>query len=93
MPTVLAVNHDVADYDAWKKVFDDFNKTDRGVLFSRINRNVDDPANITVVHGFASEEGARAFVADPALGEAMGRAGVTSEPRIEIYEEIESLVH
>jgi heme-degrading monooxygenase HmoA len=88
MPTVLAVNHDVADYDAWKQVFDDFNKTDRGVRASRINRNVEDPNNITVVHVFDDEATARAFVDSPELAAAMGRAGVTSAPRIEIFEEV-----
>ena len=93
MPTVLAVNHDVADYDAWKQVFDDFDKRGRGVTFHRVNRNVDDPNNITVVHGFESVEAARAFVADPELAAAMGRAGATSAPRIEIYEETEALIY
>lgn len=88
MPTVLAVNHNIADYDTWKAVFDEFNETDRGVLASRINRNVEDPNNITVVHVFENEETARAFVDNPELAAAMGRAGVTSAPRIEIFEEV-----
>ncbi|MFQ5523082.1 MAG: cyclase [Acidimicrobiia bacterium] len=88
MPTVLAVNHNIADYDTWKAVFDEFNETDRGVLASRINRNVEDPNNITVVHVFENEETARAFVDNPELAAAMGRAGVTSAPRIELFEEV-----
>lgn len=88
MPTVLAVNHNIADYDTWKAVFDEFNQTDRGVLGSRINRNVEDPNNITVVHVFENEATARAFVDNPELAAAMGRAGVTSAPRIELYEEV-----
>ncbi len=90
MTTILAVNHDVADYDAWKRVFDEYHETDRGMTFYRINRNVDDPNNITVVHGFESVDAARGFVEDPELAEAMGRAGATSAPRIEIYDEVES---
>ncbi len=88
MPTVLAVNHNIADYDTWKAVFDEFNQIDRGVLGSRINRNVEDPNNITVVHVFENEATARAFVDNPELAAAMGRAGVTSAPRIELYEEV-----
>jgi len=88
MPTVLAVNHNIADYDTWKAVFDEFNQTDRGVLASRINRNVEDPNNITVVHVFENEATARAFVDNPELAAAMGRAGVTSAPRIELFEEV-----
>jgi quinol monooxygenase YgiN len=91
--TVLAINHDVADYNAWKQVFDEFGKAERGVLFHRINRNVDNPNNITVVHGFESVEAARAFITDPELAAAMGRAGATSAPRIEIYDEVEAMTY
>lgn len=91
--TILAVNHDVADYDTWKRVFDEFGKAERGVLFHRINRSVDNPNNITVVHGFENEQAARAFVADPELAAAMGRAGATTAPRIEIYDEVEALIY
>lgn len=88
---VMAVNHDVADYEAWKKVFDDFPRAQNGVLFHRINRNVDDPNNITVVHGFETVEAAIAFRDNPELKAAMQRAGVTSSPRIEIFDEVEAV--
>jgi len=88
--TVLAVNHDVADYETWKQVFDDWDKEGRGVRFYRVNRGVDNPNNITVVHGFDDAAAARAYVADPELAAAMGRAGATSAPRIEIFEEVEA---
>ncbi len=92
MTTILAVNHDVADYETWKQVFDEFHQTDRGLNFYRINRNVENPNNITVVHGFGSVEAAQAFVDNPELAAAMGRAGATSAPRIEIFEETEAKV-
>ena len=88
---VVAVNHDVADYDAWKAVFDEIPPSTMGALFHRINRSVDDHNNITVVAGFTSEEAARAFTTNADLKEAMGRAGVTSAPRMEIFEEVESV--
>lgn len=93
MTTILAVNHDVADYATWKRVFDEFNETDRGVRASRINRSLEDPNNITVVHVFDDEATARAFVTNPELAAAMGNAGVTSAPRIELFEEVEARVH
>jgi hypothetical protein len=88
---VAAINHQVADYDGWKKVFDQFPPSRGGALFCRINRGVDDANNITVVAGFNSADAARAFVGNPTLKESMGRAGVTSAPRVELYEEVEAI--
>ena len=88
---VLAINHDVEDYDSWKVVFDEFPPSTGGALFHRINRGVDNPNNITVVAGFESADAASAFASNPDLKDAMQRAGVTGAPRIEIYEEVESV--
>jgi hypothetical protein len=88
---ILAINHDVEDFDAWKKVYDDFPKQRLGVRFARVNRNVDDPNNITVIHGFESVDAARAFVQNTELKGAMAQAGVSGAPRIELFEEVESL--
>ena len=88
---ILAINHDVEDFDAWKKVYDDFPKQRSGVRFARVNRNVDDPNNITVIHGFDSVDAARAFVQNTELKDAMAKAGVSGAPRIELFEEVESL--
>jgi hypothetical protein len=88
---VMAVNHDVEDYDRFKAVFDEFPPSEGGALYHRLNRNVDDPKNLTIVSGFASMETAIAFRDNPDLKDAMGRAGVVGHPRIELYEEIESV--
>ena len=88
---VIAINHDVEAYDRWKAVFDEFPPSNGGALFHRINRSVDDPNNITVVAGFETLDGATAFRDNAGLKEAMGRAGVTGPPRIEIFEEVESV--
>jgi len=88
--TVLVVSHDVADYDRWKNVFDEWDKASRGVLFYRVNRNVENPNNVAVVHGFENQQAAQAYVNDPELAAAMGEAGATSAPRIEFYEEVEA---
>jgi hypothetical protein len=81
----------VTDYDAWKAEFDQMPPSVGGASFHRINRLVDDPNVITVVAGFASADAARAFVENPDLASAMQRAGVMSEPRIEIHEEVEAV--
>jgi hypothetical protein len=89
--TVVAINHNIADYARWKAVFDEVPPSTMGGLFHRINRSVEDPNNITVVAGFPSREAAQAFATNPDLKEAMGRAGATSVPRVEIFEEVESV--
>jgi len=85
----MAVNHDVEDYDGWKTVFDKYPPSEGRAKFHRINRNVDNPNNITVVAGFETLDAALGFRDNPDLKDVMGRAGVTSAPRIEIFEEVE----
>jgi len=88
---VMAVNHQVEDYDRWKAVFDEFPPSSGGALFHRINRNVDDPSNITVVAGFESLESVKAFLDNDEFKAAMARAGVTGPPRVEIFDEVEAV--
>lgn len=65
--------------------------TSRGATFARVNRSVDDVNQITVVSGFETVESARSFASDPELKAKMMEAGVTSSPRIELYEEVEAI--
>ena len=88
---VIAINHDVADYDTWKNVFDSFPPAKGGARFHRINRNVENENNISVVAGFDTAEAAQEFRDNPDLKEAMGSAGVAGPPRFEIFEEVESV--
>jgi hypothetical protein len=50
----------------------------------------DDANDIVIVCEFASTDGARAFMADPSLPDAMARAGVDPEPAVWLCEEVES---
>lgn len=86
---MLAVQHRVQDFKAWKKVFDEFSPREGGAKFHRINRMIGDPDTIVVVAGFESAEQAKAFLKNPGLAEAMKRSGVVGEPRVEMYEEAE----
>ncbi len=89
---VVAIQHPVADYEAWKKVYDEENPVALGhAVFARVNRSVDDANKIAVVAGFESLDKAQGFLNNPELKEAMQRAGVEGEPRIEIYEEVEAI--
>lgn len=90
---IIAINHDVEGYDRWKAVFDKYPPSAGGATFHRINRNVDNPDNITVVAGFDTAEKALDFRDDPALKGAMADAGVVGTPRFEIFEEVESVLY
>ena len=88
---LLAVQHRFQDYDLWKRVFDSFPPKEGGAKFHRINRMVGDPSMVLVVAGFATEAEALAFRTNPGLADAMKRSGIVGEPRIEMYEEVESI--
>lgn len=88
---VLAINQDVADYAAWKIVFDTFPPAKGGAVFHRVNRMVDNDNNITVVAGFETTEAAQGFLKNPDLKAAMSEAGVQGAPRFELYEEVEAI--
>lgn len=78
------VRHEVADYAAWRKVYDGFQTTQRqmGVTAQSVYQSTDDPDDITVLHDFASEDKAQAFLASDALKSSMQSAGVKGKPQI-----------
>ena len=78
------VRHEVNDYAAWRKVYNEFNATRRklGVINQAVYRTVDNGNDITVIHDFKSIEQAKAFVASPDLKAAMDKAGVKGTPQI-----------
>jgi uncharacterized protein (DUF1330 family) len=57
-----------------------------GVTAESVHRMAGDPDNVLVIHEFETVEGARSFFASEALLDAMKRAGVQGQPRIEFYE-------
>ena len=87
----LVVFHHVSNYAAWKAVFDEHESVRRGhgALGHRVYRGVDDPNRVIVHIDFASENRARAFMADPSLPAVMERAGVTDEPWLGLIEQLE----
>jgi uncharacterized protein (DUF1330 family) len=85
---VSLVLHRVADYAAWRQVYDsvaDLQKAG-GVVSESVHRMAGDPDNVLVVHEFGTIDEARTFFTDPALLEALERGGVQEQPRIEFYE-------
>jgi len=79
----LFVRLNVADYEAWRKVYDQFyaERGALGVVGAAAFQSVDDPNDLTIWHDFESAEVARAFVSSDALRNVMEHAGVQGEPQ------------
>jgi hypothetical protein len=78
----MFIRHEVADFDAWRAVYDDFDREALGVVAHAVYRSLDDPNDVTVVHDFQASETAHAFVESGELEATMRSAGVTSTPTI-----------
>jgi quinol monooxygenase YgiN len=83
----MFARHQVADYDAWRKVYDGFDRASLGVRQHAVYRSIDDPNDVTVWHDFDDRESAASFVGSEDLKSTMQRAGVVSEPNIWITDE------
>jgi hypothetical protein len=84
------VSHRVADYDAWRAVYDSVGEMQAaaGVTDKGVYRLAGDPDNVLVYHRFGSMDQAKTFFDDPNLRAAMKEAGVDeSSLRIEFYDE------
>jgi hypothetical protein len=82
--TRLFVRHNVADYRAWRKAYDDFDAERRklGVIAQAVFQSIDDPNDVTVCHDFSTLQGAKDFGSSARLKEVMGKAGVKGVPQI-----------
>ena len=80
----LMARHQVKDYAAWRKVYEDFAATRQGmgVTAAAVFQSVDDPNDVTVTHDFATAEAAKAFTGSSELRSAMENAGVAAPPTI-----------
>ena len=85
----LFVRHPVADYVAWRKVYDEFDAQRRpmGVVGQAVYQSLDDPNDVTVWHDFATREQAEAFKASADLRSAMQKAGVQGTPTVWIVQQ------
>ena len=93
MNTIALVHHPVADFDAWKKMYDDFApiQAEHGVQAHQVLRSIENPNDVIVTHTFDSPETARAFFAMPELKEAMSEAGVDADTvEISYFNEVEA---
>jgi quinol monooxygenase YgiN len=82
---VLAVvTHPVADYAAWRTVYDDVEllRAAAGVTGAEVFTDATNPLMIVILHRFATMDAAQAFFANPDLAVAMQSGGVTAPPTI-----------
>ena len=91
--TIALIRHRVADFEAWKKVYDDFAPTqaEHGVRAHQVLRSIENPNDVIVTHTFDSREAASAFFASPELKEGMSEAGVNADSvEISYFDEVEA---
>ena len=90
MSATLVVRHTVADYANWRKVYDEAEtiRTEHGCIAQQVLRDPADANDVFITHEFPSVGQAEAFAQDARFGAAMKRAGVTSAPRIEIFQSV-----
>ena len=83
----MFARHQVADYAAWRKVYDAFDRDSLGVRQHAVYRSVSDPNEITVWHDFDDRATAESFAVSDDLKATMADAGVVSAPNIWITDE------
>jgi hypothetical protein len=90
MSATLAVRHEVADYTAWRAVYDEVEpiRARHGCTGQRVLASPGKTSDLFITHEFPTVAQAEAFTKDADFGAAMKRAGVTSAPRIEIFESV-----
>jgi hypothetical protein len=78
------IHHEVADYSAWRKVYDAFAGTQRklGVTHKAVYQSVENPNDVTVTHDFKTTEKAKTFMSAPEVKSAMDKAGVKGTPQV-----------
>ncbi|HUQ63866.1 MAG TPA: hypothetical protein VM121_08935 [Acidimicrobiales bacterium] len=89
------VNTTGADFDSWKSVFDEHaaSRKAHGAVGHRVLRRSDEFNTVMVLTEFGDRSQAEAFLADPSLRAAMGRAGVEGVPEITFWEVAEKLAY
>ena len=91
MRTILVVDHRVADFDAWLKVYDEVRgwQHEGGVRFEQVLRSTDDPNRVLVTHAFESRK-PRRLRRNPGVAGGDGRGGVdASSVKLGYYDEVE----
>ena len=87
---ILRIEHETADYEGWKKAFDDdpIGREKSGVRSYRVQRAVDDPSWVMIDLEFETSDEAEAMHA--ALRGLWDRVDVIQNPRARTVELVES---
>jgi len=82
------VEHRVADYNRWRKVFDDHASTRKkhGEISAGVFRSAEDPNKLLMEFEWDNTQNAHGFANSPELRETMIAAGVIEEPKWYIVE-------
>jgi hypothetical protein len=81
----INVQHTVVDYEKWRPFFDADETRRRAAGATGANqvyRDTDNPNVVTVVLEWDNLTNAQKFISDPALGEALQKAGVVGMPAV-----------
>lgn len=78
----MFARHQVADYDAWRKGYDTFDRASLGVRSDAVYRSQNDPNEVTVLHDFDDLAAAESFANSDELKAKMAEAGVVGAPSI-----------
>ena len=86
----LIVRHRVEDYGAWRAQYDSVEglRQQHGCTDAEVMVDPADKQEVFVLHRFPTLEQAQSFAGSDELRQAMGRAGVSGAPRIEIAVEV-----
>jgi len=91
MAAALIVRHRVANFEAWKSIFDGMTQARRshGWTSVIVFRDAVDPNMVTIVNRVKDLDRAKRYAGSPELRTAMQNAGVQSIPEIVFAEEVE----
>ena len=89
----LMIRHSVADFDVWKRGYDDADwlRERHGITFASVHRDGSDPQRVMAVHRFRDMNGAKAFV--DAVRPLMEKIGVQGQPEIWFGEDLEQVTY
>jgi hypothetical protein len=89
MAAALIVRHRVANFDAWKEVFDSMTDARRahGWTSATVYRDAVDPNLVTIVNRVKDLDGAKRYGGSAELRAGMQKAGVQGAPEIFFLEE------
>lgn len=81
-PVLAVISHPVADYAAWRAVYDGAEpvRAAAGVTGAEVFLDAANPLMVVVLHRFLTIAAAQGFLNDPGLAEAMKKGGVTAPP-------------